>query len=231
MNSQLLQHYIRLVSFLGGALGPDYEVALHDLSDPDKSIAAIANGNISGREIGAPLTNKALRFLADNTFSERDYVLHYQGISKNGKLLRSNTMFIKDADGTLIGLLCINFDDSRFNELCSRVLKLCHPDDFVDKHVIPNTISAIWSAEFDSNQTEEFPNTVDGVIDSVIQHIALEFPAPIDRLTQDEKLIILDRLNQQGVFRIKGSVSRVAKALSSSEASIYRYLGKLNRGK
>ena len=39
---------------------------------------------------------------------------------------------------------------------------------------------------------------------------------------------IMDILNRKGVFLLKGSVSYVAKELRSSEASIYRYLGKLN---
>ena len=34
----LLQHYVKLVEFLGYALGPDYEVALHDLTDKTRSI-------------------------------------------------------------------------------------------------------------------------------------------------------------------------------------------------
>ena len=39
----ILQHYIKLTEFLGKALGPDYEVALHDLTRKDRSIIAIAN--------------------------------------------------------------------------------------------------------------------------------------------------------------------------------------------
>ena len=39
---------------------------------------------------------------------------------------------------------------------------------------------------------------------------------------------IMDILNRKGVFLLKGSVSHVAQTLHSSEASIYRYLGKLN---
>ena len=39
----LLQQYIKLTEFLGLALGPDYEVALHDLANKDHSIIAIAN--------------------------------------------------------------------------------------------------------------------------------------------------------------------------------------------
>lgn len=47
----ILQHYIKLTEFLGKALGPDYEVALHDLTRKDRSIIAIANNYISGREL------------------------------------------------------------------------------------------------------------------------------------------------------------------------------------
>ena len=63
MANPLLQHYIKLTEFLGQALGPDYEVALHDMTDKNRSIVAIANNHISGREIGAPLTNVALKIL------------------------------------------------------------------------------------------------------------------------------------------------------------------------
>ena len=65
MANPLLQHYIKLTEFLGQALGPDYEVALHDMTDKNRSIVAIANNHISGREIGAPLTNVALKILMD----------------------------------------------------------------------------------------------------------------------------------------------------------------------
>lgn len=109
----LLQQYMKLTEFLGLTLGPDYEVALHDLTNKDRSIIAIANNYISGREIGAPLTNMALGILRDRSYETNDYCLQYHGISVNGKDLRSNTFFIKQ-DGRLIGMLCINFDDSRY---------------------------------------------------------------------------------------------------------------------
>ena len=44
-----------VVSFLGEALGPDYEVVLHDLTSEDGTIVAIVNNHISGRTEGAPL--------------------------------------------------------------------------------------------------------------------------------------------------------------------------------
>lgn len=85
MANPLLQHYIKLTEFLGQALGPDYEVALHDMTDKNRSIVAIANNHISGREIGAPLTNVALKILMDKSYETQDYRLHYCGLSAEGQ--------------------------------------------------------------------------------------------------------------------------------------------------
>lgn len=58
-----LQRFVPLVDFFGEALGPSTEIVLHDPTVPDKSIVAIANGHISGRKIGGPVTNLALMFM------------------------------------------------------------------------------------------------------------------------------------------------------------------------
>ena len=50
---------------------------------------------------------------------------------------------------------------------------------------------------------------------------------PPDRLTMDEKIRIVEDLQQAGIFYMKGAVSEVAAQLGSSEATIYRYLSKL----
>ena len=52
---------MKLTEDLGRALGPDYEVALYDLTDPDKAIIAIANRHVSGREVGARSTIRGAR--------------------------------------------------------------------------------------------------------------------------------------------------------------------------
>ena len=46
-------------------------------------------------------------------------------------------------------------------------------------------------------------------------------------LTMDEKIRIVEDLQQAGIFYMKGAVSEVAAQLGSSEATIYRYLSKL----
>lgn len=43
-------------------------------------------------------------------------------------------MFIKH-NSKLVGMLCINFDDSRYLAASENVLRLCHPDIFIDDHI------------------------------------------------------------------------------------------------
>ena len=136
MTEQMLRQYTVLVEYLGKTLGPDYEVVLHEILPETSRVAAIANGTISGRSVGAPITNAALRMIMQKQYETSDYNLNYTGQLANGKTIRSSTMFIKDG-GKLVGLLCINFDDSRFHEISDAILKLIHPDDFVHHHYFP----------------------------------------------------------------------------------------------
>ena len=69
-----LEPYRTLVSFLGEALGPDYEVVLHDLTSEEGTIAAIVNNTISGRTEGAPMSNMALRFIHGRVYEKQPYV-------------------------------------------------------------------------------------------------------------------------------------------------------------
>ena len=98
MTEQLLLHYTRLVEFLGHVLGPDYEIILHEILPEQSRVAAIANGGISGRDVGAPITNAALRMIMQKQYESNNYIINYTGQLSNGKTLRSSTMFIKDGE-------------------------------------------------------------------------------------------------------------------------------------
>ncbi len=210
----LLRQYVKLTEFLGAALGPDYEVALHDLTDKNRSIVAIANGYISGREIGAPLTNMALSVLKDESYEWQDYRLHYSGVSAAGNALRSSTMFIKE-DGKLIGMLCINFDDSRFQSFAQQVLTLCHPNQFVQALEQPP------EGEH-ASRPETFRNSTEAVAQDAVAH-------ELERLTSEERLQIIDALEKSGIFLLKGAVKDVAAGLGCSQASVYRYLSHIRK--
>ena len=94
MTEQMLRQYTVLVEYLGATLGPDYEVVLHEILPETSRVAAIANGTISGRSVGAPITNAALRMIMQKQYETSDYNLNYTGQLANGKTIRSSTMFI-----------------------------------------------------------------------------------------------------------------------------------------
>ena len=227
MDKELKRHYTLLVDFLGHVMGPDYEIALHELKDDSNEIIAIANGELTGRHLGSPLSNKMLEYLAGNLSETQNYVLDFETVSATGKTMCSNSMLIRGRSGELTGFLCINFDASRYEELARKVMELCGGG---LKRGVPSGTRLIA----DSNDPVEmpvrsgYPMSIAGATASIVSQVVADYPVEVDRLTQDEKMEIMDILNRKGVFLLKGSVSHVAQALHSSEASIYRYLGKLN---
>lgn len=226
ISNPILEQYARLTKFLGLALGPDYEVVLHDLTDKNRSIIAIANEHVSGRELGAPLTNMALSVLQDRSYETSDFRLHDRGISADGRELRSNTMFIKQ-DGRMIGMLCINFDDSRFRDVSAQLMGLCHPDIFVSS-VMPKLGGGGQDAPAaPPPPPEKYRNTTEAVASDAIHRELEQLGVPSDRLTSEERLHIISSLEKGGIFLLKGAVKDVAAELHCSQASVYRYLSQI----
>ena len=192
-----------------------------------KQIIAIANSHISGRKLGAPLTNMALSILRDKSYEHTDYHLHYYSINVNGKDLRSSTFFIKDS-GELIGLLCINFDDSRYMELHEKLFSLIHPGDFVKNISSGIAESKENVKDLSSRITENFAIDVASLREQIFNDATANFTTPVDRLNQNERKEIMIKLYEQGLFQLKGSIPFVAKRFSCSQATIYRYLGEIN---
>ena len=220
MNRETIALYSSIVSFLGDALGPDHEVILHDVEN--KRVAAIANGHVSGRGVGAPLSEEALKMLADLPRTLPDHLSSRVVRSKQGRILRSSTYFIKNAQGELSGILCINLDVSKYHALSQQILQLAGVG------VMPSFFPS----------TSDYTDRSDGFSDSVadLTNAALidRFGGPEmipDKLSQEERLAIVAALHQKGVFFLKGAVSEVAEQLQCSEASVYRYLSKLNRSR
>ena len=207
----MLRQYKVLVEFLGKTLGPDYEVVLQTVGPEGSGIAAIANGKVSGRGVGSPVTGAALKMIMRKQYTDQDYSLNYTGMLANGKAIRSSTMFIKDK-GRLVGLLCINFDDSRFHDLSDALLRVVHPAEYLQGGV---TVS---------DGTEIFQSDVNTMMQELFDEAAVSLNAPIDHLNQEERMQLVAQLYERGMFQLKGAVPFAAEKMGCSQASIYRYL-------
>ncbi|MDO4916029.1 MAG: PAS domain-containing protein [Rothia sp. (in: high G+C Gram-positive bacteria)] len=111
-SSSFLAQYIPLVDFLGQSMGSNVEVVLHDLDVPDKSIIAISNSHISGRQIGGPVTDFALWFMQQGDTTQVPTMTGYRAINAEGRVCRSSSYFLRDESNVMRGMLCINVDVS-----------------------------------------------------------------------------------------------------------------------
>ena len=216
-----MEEFKKIVEFLGDIMGSDCEVVLQDLRKGKNCITAIANGHISGRKIGSPLTDLGQKVLAEGAWKENDYYNNYTGMTEQGKPLRSSTYFIKEND-KLIGMLCVNFDESKYLELSAMLLRLGG----IRTSPGNGTADPVTQGKGGKpSGSEVFYVNVNDMVDSVIGD---SFPAlrgyPINRLTQKEKIDIVRKLDEKRVFVIKGAVSQVAGKLGISVASLYRYI-------
>ena len=84
-NRAQLERYIPMVTFISEICGKNYEVILHDVSDPENSVISIFNGHLSGRKVGDPMTELARNLVRDQIYETQDFIANYEGRTRNGK--------------------------------------------------------------------------------------------------------------------------------------------------
>ncbi len=217
----VLDAYIPLVAFLGNALGEHCEVVLHDVTKPEQSIVAIANGHLSGRRIGGSLTDFTLGLLQQAKKKPVHYVTNYQGKGSTGHTFRSSSYFIKDEAGTIVGVLCLNYDIQPYLEarhmLDTEILKGL---------ALEHTVAAS-SGDAQEPAFENLYKTAEDTIHSMISKRLQMYPAEAKRLSVEERMKITQELDEDGLFLLKGGIAALASMLDVSEPTIYRYLSRI----
>lgn len=215
---KLLETYIPLVNFIADIIGPHCEVLLHDVADVQNSVIAIRNGYMSGRQLGCPLTDFGLELLEKQSYLNQNAVVNYLSRTANGEKLRSSTYFIKNENNELVGMLCVNI--------------LLSPDSTVVKSLADKLMNALLVNNLPANSAvaeeekvvESLQSSIENVVDSAIEKIIGQYDMPVERMSSDEKIAIVQKLNANGIFKIKGAITKVASTLQTSESTIYRYL-------
>ncbi|MBH9970913.1 transcriptional regulator [Bifidobacterium sp. W8109] len=230
--SSSLQLFVPLVDFLGKILGPKTEVVLENVKDFSHSVVAIANGNLSGRAIGSPATDLVLHIWQNREYDRHDYLTHYAGYTIQGHPVVSSTLFVRNSRGRVIGFLCINFDNSTFRQASQELrrassyldaLGLTGPGaELKDDGTPPEEPAA--ETESEQSTREVLSVNTDEVVTHNIAEFAAELGIPPARMNRQERLRLITRLDESGVFLVKGSVDTVARALGISSPSVYRYL-------
>ena len=217
-----LEPYAKMVDFLGKALGDNCEIALHDLTSQEQEIVAIANNQLSGREVGAKLSNLSIHYLETKQYVNNDFVMNYKTVGPDGKLIRAATYFIKeDGKEMPVGMLCINVNISDLEYLTATIKKILGVKE--EKEI-----------EFKmDNPVEILSSPLDEMIDMYIKECLekMGFPSYFlaERLNVDEKIKVVKYLQEKGTFKVKGAIVLVAEKLAVSEPTVYRYLKTMDK--
>lgn len=201
-----LKPFIPLVSAIAETFGKNCEVVLHDFSKPARSIIAISNGHVTGRDIGCPATDFILSKLKNNRV-ESDFIAGYSTKTEKGVVLKSTTTFIKNAKGKVVGALCINIDVAPYISAKNVLEKLSHVTQFDQK-----------------GETEKFESSVDNLTDELLERSIKKLGKPVSDMRKEDNLQIIRDLRENGLFLIKGSAKRVSKELNVSLATVYKYI-------
>jgi predicted transcriptional regulator YheO len=185
-------------------------VVLHDFSKPHQSIIKIANGHITGREVGGPATDLILSFI-EKRGQKRDSLIGYRTKTKKGNELKSTTVFIKNSKDKIVGALCINIDLTPYLSAKSLLEELC-------------VLTNLDYPEVETQVTEKFETSVNNVISNLLGQSIKRIGKPVIHMSKEDKLNIIRDVKGRGLFLIKGTAKRASQELNVSLPTIYKYL-------
>lgn len=217
---EIVESYMPMAKYIAKVFGPRCEVILHCLDDMEHSIIAVENGHVTGRTVGGCITDFALKILSNKIEgnNDRSFVTNYYGKTEDGKVLRSSTYFIRNPEGAIVGLLCINVDITEMYLL----KELAEWELTMDEDVQSN-----FSDPKDTEKhVESFSLSVEGIVETLFQSALSEMGENLDptKLTKKEKECLIAKLYDQNLFAFKNAISFMSEKLRLSVPSVYRYL-------
>ena len=191
---------------IAAQFGSSCEVVVHDLAsnDPDSSIVAIENGQISGRKVGDGPSHAVLEALRGGKGTVEDH-LCYLTRTRDGKILKSTTIYIRDDDGRPIGMFGINYDIT---------LMLAMED----------ALKQFTATERDEQEPEHISRNVSDLLDELIAQSVKIVGKPVALMTKEDKVKAIQFLNETGAFLITKSGDKVCKFFGISKYTLYSYI-------
>lgn len=218
MNSmqENLELFQKIMTLFEQQFGSKCEIVLHDLTKHyDHTIIAIKNGHITGRTVGDCGSNLGLEVIR-GTVKDGDnfnYITH----TRDGKILRSSSIFFHNDAGDIIGALCVNSDITetvQFEQFLS---------DYNNYH-LPETAGAIEAPAPREPVNEFFAKNVGELVEYFLNEGQNHIGKPFEDLNRNEKLQLVKYLDDKGVFLITKAGERVCEVMGISKFTLYNYL-------
>lgn len=194
-----------LAKGLADHFGENCEVVIHDLSqDAEHSIAFIENGHVTGRKVGDGSSRVVLEALSKKPEELHDRI-SYLTQTENGKILKSSTIYIRDNENKVVGILGINYDITNFM-------------------MMDYTLKTFISAHDEKEKPEKINNNVNGLLEELISQSVQLINKPVSQMNREDKIRAIQFLHDAGAFLITKSGDRVSKFFGISKYTLYNYI-------
>ena len=206
LDASTLQFLFKLAKGIASQFGPNCEVVVHDLAtnDPESSIVAIENGQVTGRKVGDGPSHVVLEALRGGKTQLQDH-LSYLTKTRDGKILKSTTIYIRDDDGTPIGIFGINYDIT---------LMLA----------METALKQFTATEKVEKEPESISRNVSDLLDELIEQSVKIVGKPVALMSKEDKVKAVQFLNDTGAFLITKSGDKVCKFFGISKYTLYSYI-------
>lgn len=190
-----------LVSFIADHFGDEVEIVLHDFDKKQNvnSIVDIRNGHITGRKIGDGVAKHGIQAIPGEDCDGN--IIHEIIYTERGTILKCSDFFIKDSDGQVIGIICINQD----------ITNSVKYQNYLQKQ---NAFQIKESSSIDVNE----------VLANVIQEAFMFIGKHPSVMTKEDRVAFIRYLDDKGTFLISKSGPKICETLNISKFTLYNYL-------
>ncbi len=197
----------RLAKGITGLFGSNCEVTVHDMSRGyENTIIAIENGHVTGRHIGDGSSELVLQAIKEDASRVEDNY-SYLARTKEGRIVKSSSIYLRDEEGRVIGLFGINYD---ITEL------------MMARHTLEAMISVDEPEDADS--ISAITTNVTDLLDQLIEEADKFIGKPIAHMTKDDKTRAIQYLNDKGAFLIKKAGDKISRHYDISKYTLYNYM-------
>ncbi len=199
----------RVAKGIAGQFGRNCEVVIHDLrgEDTEHSIIAIENGHVTGRSVGDGPSHIVLESLKGGPDAPEDRV-SYLTKTSDGRVLRSTTLYIRDDEGKVIGLMGINYDISMMV-------------------AVDEVLRDFTGTDIQTVEPEAISRNVADLLDELLEHSVRIVGKPTTLMSKDDKIRAIKFLDDNGAFLITKSGPKVCQYFGISTYTLYSYLDEI----
>ena len=201
----IFKNFKQMAMSLCKTFGPNCEVAIHDFAELPNSLIHI-QGSVTKRKPGAPITDLVVRMLRRDGNAISD-MHNYRSVTKEGRVVKSSTTFIRNSDGEVIGAFCINFDITGHLNAAALLNDFTSPADQNDQ--LPK---------------ETFSKTLNETIASLVDPVVAKIGKQPVTMSKEERIELIHALEVQGAFLLRGMVDFMANHMGVTKFTIYNYI-------